>query len=48
MFATPSLINLPFFMAGGLKILYDLALYVMFAPIHLPEEETLRAKFTQR
>lgn len=31
MFARPSLINLPFFIAGSVKIVYDLLLYRMFA-----------------
>jgi MFS family permease len=41
MFARPSLINLPFFIAGTLKIAYDLLLYVEFNAVQ-PPEETLR------
>jgi MFS family permease len=41
MFARPSLISLPFFAAGALKIFYDIALYVTLAPVHLPEEDRL-------
>jgi len=38
MFARPSLINLPFFIAGTLKIAYDLLLYVEFKAVQPPEE----------
>jgi MFS family permease len=38
MFARPSWINVPFFLAGGLKILYDLLLYKNFSAIQAPEE----------
>jgi len=38
MFARPSLMNLPFFIAGTLKIVYDLLLYRGFVT-HLPTEE---------
>lgn len=38
MFARPALINLPFFIAGTLKIVYDLALYKAFVAIRPPEE----------
>jgi MFS family permease len=38
MFATPTLINLPFFLAGGLKIVYDLLLYRAFVSVRPPEE----------
>jgi MFS family permease len=38
MFARPSLINLPFFIAGTLKIIYDLLLYRGFAGMTPPEE----------
>jgi MFS family permease len=38
MFATPALINLPFFLAGGLKIVYDLLLYRAFVSVRPPEE----------
>src|SRR5205807_225166 len=38
MFAQPALISLPFFLAGTLKILYDLMLYRGFVA-HVPPEE---------
>jgi predicted MFS family arabinose efflux permease len=38
MFVRPSLINLPFFLAGGLKIAYDLLLYREFVSVRPPEE----------
>jgi MFS family permease len=38
MFARPSLINAPFFIAGSLKIVYDLLLYRSFRAIKPPEE----------
>ena len=38
MFARPSLINLPFFIAGSLKILYDLLLYKEFVAVRPPED----------
>lgn len=38
MFAKPSLINLPFFIAGTLKIAYDLLLYRAFVHMQPPEE----------
>src|SRR5437016_4240170 len=38
MFARPALINLPFFIAGTLKITYDLLLYRQFVAIQPPEE----------
>jgi MFS family permease len=38
MFDRPSLINLPFFLAGTLKIAYDLLLFREFAAVHTPEE----------
>jgi len=38
LFAKPSLINIPFFIAGALKILYDLLLYRSFRKLHPPEE----------
>jgi MFS family permease len=38
MFARPSLINVPFFMAGTLKIIYDLLLYKGFVAVQPPEE----------
>jgi MFS family permease len=38
MFARPALINLPFFIAGTLKIAYDLLLYRAFVAVKPPEE----------
>jgi MFS family permease len=38
MFARPALINLPFFIAGMLKIAYDLLLYRQFVAVRPPEE----------
>ncbi len=38
MFARPSLIDLPFFIAGALKIAYDLLLYRAFVAVQPPEE----------
>lgn len=38
LFARPSLINVPFFLAGALKIAYDLLLYRAFAQVAPPEE----------
>jgi hypothetical protein len=32
--------GLPFFLAGGLKIAYDLALYFCFRRLPLPADET--------
>jgi MFS family permease len=39
MFAKPRLINVPFFIAGTLKITYDLLLYRQFGAIQPPEEK---------
>jgi MFS family permease len=39
MFAQPSWINVPFFIAGTLKILYDLLLYKEFVAVQPPEEQ---------
>jgi sugar phosphate permease len=38
MFARPALMNAPFFLAGALKIVYDVLLYKAFAGIRPPEE----------
>jgi MFS family permease len=38
LFSRPLLIDVPFFIAGALKIAYDLALYRQFAAIRPPEE----------
>ena len=43
MFARPARINVPFFIAGTLKIVYDLLLYRAFVGVTPPEEEQ-RAK----
>jgi MFS family permease len=40
MFARPSWINVPFFLAGTLKILYDLLLYKEFVTIRPVEERS--------
>jgi MFS family permease len=42
MFARPSLVNLPFFLAGTLKIAYDLLLYREFVAVQPPEEAARR------
>jgi MFS family permease len=38
LFTRPSLINAPFFIAGTLKIIYDLLLYKQFVAVRPPEE----------
>ncbi len=38
LFARPALINLPFFIAGTLKVLYDLLLYRGFVAVRPPDE----------
>lgn len=38
LFSRPSLIDFPFFVAGALKILYDIALYRQFIALRPPEE----------
>jgi MFS family permease len=38
LFARPDLINLPFYIAGTLKVIYDLLLYFSFRQLHPPEE----------
>jgi MFS family permease len=45
LFGRPSLIHVPFFLAGGLKIAYDLLLYRAFARLPSPEE-TINATFS--
>jgi MFS family permease len=35
---TPALLSVPFFLAGGLKIIYDLLLYRSFIALKLPVE----------
>jgi len=37
--ANPVLINMPFFLSGGIKIVYDLMLYRSFKAIKPPEEK---------
>ena len=37
-FSIPALINLPFFLCGGLKIIYDLLLFREFRAVKPPEE----------
>jgi MFS family permease len=45
MFARPALVNVPFFIAGALKVIYDLMLYRGFAAVQpreeAPQEKTL-------
>jgi predicted MFS family arabinose efflux permease len=41
-FANPMLMSLPFFLSGGLKIIYDLSLYRSFKTLKPPEEQTNR------
>jgi MFS family permease len=38
LFARPSLINVPFYIAGVLKIAYDLSLFLSFRSLKPPEE----------
>lgn len=38
LFGIPALFNIPFFLAGGLKIIYDLLLYREFRAVKPPEE----------
>jgi MFS family permease len=38
LFSVPSLLNWPFFIAGGLKVAYDLLLYRAFVRVRPPEE----------
>jgi hypothetical protein len=37
-FAVPALLGVPFYLAGGLKIVYDVLLYRGFRAIKPPEE----------
>ena len=39
MFANPSWINVPFFLAGAIKIAYDLSLYRLLASVPLPDHD---------
>jgi MFS family permease len=36
--AAPGLISMPFFLAGGLKLVYDVLLYRSFRAVKTPEE----------
>jgi MFS family permease len=45
LFARPALIGVPFFIAGGLKIVYDLLLYRKFVAIQ-PKDETVNSPFS--
>ncbi|HYT77202.1 MAG TPA: MFS transporter [Vicinamibacterales bacterium] len=47
LFARPALMNVPFFLAGTLKILYDLLLYRAFVTVRPPEEAHPRANMPQ-
>jgi MFS family permease len=47
MLANPMLLSLPFFLAGGLKIIYDLLVYRSFRALKPPEEETERKGYTK-
>ena len=38
--ANPALLSVPFFLSGGIKIVYDLALYRCFKSLRPPEEKT--------
>ena len=42
LFARPGLINLPFYIAGTIKVVYDLLLYVSFRKLRPPEEATAK------
>jgi MFS family permease len=42
LFARPALINVPFFIGGTLKIVYDLLLYREFSAVRPPEETVAR------
>jgi hypothetical protein len=44
LFARPALIGVPFFIAGTLKIIYDLLLYRKFVAVR-PKEETVNSTF---
>ncbi len=39
LFSSPALLSVPFFLTGGLKILYDLLLYRSFQKLRPPEEQ---------
>jgi MFS family permease len=46
LFSRPSLLSVPFFLAGSLKIIYDLLLYRAFVQVTLPEEEDVNVTFS--
>jgi type III secretory pathway component EscT len=39
LFSIPSLLSVPFFLCGGLKIIYDLLLYRSFRRLKPPEKQ---------
>ncbi len=46
--ANSALLNAPFFIAGGLKIIYDLLMYRSFRAVKPPEEQPLQVKKLER
>jgi MFS family permease len=40
--ANPALLSVPFFISGGLKIIYDLSLYRLFSAVRPPEESAAK------
>jgi len=40
--SNPALVGTPFFVAGGLKVIYDLLLYRSFRAVKAPEEHPVR------
>jgi MFS family permease len=44
LFARPSLMNVPFYIAGALKIAYDLWLFCAFRSLKPPEEVAMKTK----
>jgi MFS family permease len=48
LFARPALVSVPFFLAGTLKIAYDLLLYRGFAAVRPPEEALRRERALRR
>jgi hypothetical protein len=44
LFSRPSLVDVPFFLAGALKILYDLVLYRQFIALRPPEEVPINSR----
>jgi len=41
-------LGLPFFLAGGIKLVYDVAIYFTFRDVHPPEEAERRRRRTER